>query len=115
MFPQFNSYISAEFQLEVPGIYYQFKLRKSESEPLFVLISQNSRALMRFKAGDIIPMTYHHKDKTIPPEKKQTLIKYVVDGNIIGVKNHTMVALDILMNYSINEKLPADTLHCEPC
>ncbi len=96
---QVKPYSSAEFQLEVPGIFYQFKLRKNKAEPLFVLVKQDSKALARFKAGAVIPMTYYFQDKTIPSEKRQTRIKYIVDGKTIGINNHIMIALDISMNW----------------
>ncbi len=88
-------YSSAEFQLKNPGIFIQFKLRSHESEPMFVVIKKDSAALERIKSGNIIPMTYHFPDRTIPAEKRYTRIKYMVDGNTMGFKDHVMIALEL--------------------
>ncbi len=90
-----TTYFSAEFQLENPGIYYHFKLRKNEAEPLFVLITKNSKAVSSLKQGALVPMIFHYQDKTIPSDRRHTRIKYVLDGNPIGFANHFMIGLDI--------------------
>ena len=89
------SYFSAEFQLKNPGIFYQFKLRQNDAEPLFALVQKDSKALEFIKPGDCIPMTYYFLDRTIPAEKRATRIKYIVDGTGMGFKNHFLIALDI--------------------
>ena len=89
------AYFSAEFQLSNPGIFFQFKLRQTESEPMFALVQKGSRALSSIKSGDILPVTYHFPDKTIPAQKKETRIKYIADATPHGYKNHLMVALAI--------------------
>ena len=86
---------SAEFQLNNPGIFYQFKLRKNESEPFFALVTKHSRALDSLKSGDLVPMIFHYQDKTIPAVRKPTRIKYIHDGTPIGFKDHVMIGLDI--------------------
>ncbi len=97
-----KAYTSAEFQLENPGIFYQFKLRRHRDEPLFALVSKGSKALESLKKGDLIPMTYHFQDRTIPAERKTTRIKYILDGNTMGFKDHFIIALDI--NRDINKE-----------
>jgi len=90
-----NMFFSAEFQLNNPGIFYQFKLRKNESEPFFALVTKHSRALDSLKSGDLVPMIFHYQDKTIPAVRKPTRIKYILDGTPIGFKDHVMIGLDI--------------------
>ncbi len=89
-----SAYASAEFQLRNPGVFFQFKLRQSESEPMFALVKRESRALETIKTGDIIPVIYHFPDKTIPAEQKPTRIKYIADGSSLGFTDHCMVALE---------------------
>ncbi|WDP91173.1 MAG: hypothetical protein HUN04_16300 [Desulfobacter sp.] len=89
-----KAYASAEFQLSDPGIYFQFKLRQTEREPLFALIKKDSRALASIKSGDILPVIFHYPDKTIPAERRATRIKYIQDGSLIGFDDHLMVALE---------------------
>jgi len=90
-----NMYFSAEFQLDNPGIFYQFKLRKNESEPFFALVTKHSRALESLRSGDLVPMIFHYKDKTIPAVRKPTRIKYILDATPSGFKDHFMIGLDI--------------------
>ncbi|MCG8634073.1 MAG: hypothetical protein MI863_09615 [Desulfobacterales bacterium] len=90
-----KAYISAEFQLENPGIFYQFKLRRHRDEPLFAIVGKGSKALESLNKGDLIPMTYHFRDRTIPAERKPTRIKYILDGTAMGFKDHFIIALDI--------------------
>ena len=90
-----NMFFSAEFQLDNPGIFYQFKLRKNDSEPFFALVTKHSRALESLKSGDLGPMIFHYQDKTIPAVRKPTRIKYILDGTPIGFKDHVMIGLDI--------------------
>ena len=88
-------YIRAEFRLESPGVLFQFKLRKSETAPLFALVSKNSRALARLKAGITLPMTFYYQDKTIPPVNLETRISYIRDAGSPGTGNTVMVGLEI--------------------
>ncbi|WP_022665632.1 hypothetical protein [Desulfospira joergensenii] len=90
-----NRYASAAFRLETPGIFFQFKLRRTEAEPLFALVQKNSKALSRLKEGSLVPMTFYYPDKTIPPVKIETRIKYIRGTGTPGFSEHVMVALDI--------------------
>ncbi len=90
-----KAYFSAEFQPKIPGIFYQFKLRKHDSEPMFAVVRKGSMVLGCIKTGDIIPMTYHFQDRTFPAEKRATRIKYISDGNAMGYKDHFIIGLDI--------------------
>ena len=89
-----REYSSAEFQLSNPGIYFQFKLRQTEREPLFALIKKDSRALAAIKPGDVLPVVFHYPDRTIPAEQRPTRIKYIRDGRPMGFHDHVMVALE---------------------
>ena len=88
-------YTSAEFQLNDPGIFFQFKLRSTGAEPMFALVNKGSKAMASLNPGDLIPMIYHFQDKTIPAEQRITRIKYIQDGIRIGYKDHFVVALEI--------------------
>lgn len=90
---QDHSYFSAEFQLECPRIYFQFRLRTSDSEPMFVVVKQGSQALECLRQGDVIPMTFHYQDRDIPAERKPTRVTSVSDGLPLGYKGHVIIAL----------------------
>ena len=90
-----EQYFSAEFQLENPRVFFQFKLRTTESDPLFVVVKEGSQALDCLRQGDVIPMTYHYQDRDIPAERKMTKIKSIRDGGTMGFRGHLIISLDI--------------------
>jgi hypothetical protein len=90
-----RAYSSAAFKMGNPGIFYQFKLWKTPSEPMFGLVKKGSRALASINAGDIITMTYYFQDKTMPTERRVTRVKSISDGNDLGYKDHFVIALDL--------------------
>lgn len=90
-----KEYYSAEFKLDQPKILYQFKIRKSSSEPMFAVVKEGSKALDNIKEGDIINMRYYYLDKSMPAELRDTKIKYITKDSSIGFKDHYVVALDI--------------------
>jgi hypothetical protein len=90
-----REYHSAEFILCNSKILYQFKIRKSNSEPMFAVVKEGSKALDSLKEGQIINMRYHCMDQSIPPESKDTKIRYITKDSTIGFKDHYVVALDI--------------------
>lgn len=89
-----EAYFSAELQIENPRLLFQFKLRKTKAEPMFVLAKNGSKILDALKKGDVLPVTYHFQDRAIPGEEKMTLVKSVEDGSSMGFKNHFIIALD---------------------
>jgi len=91
------AYYSAEFKLNCPRILYQFKIRKSNSEPMFAVVQEGSKALDNIKEGDVINMRYYHLDKSMPAERIDTKIKYITKDGSMGFKNHYVVGLDIQM------------------
>ncbi len=92
---QFSQYYSAEFQLDHSKILYQFKIRKSASEPMFAVVKEGSRALKNIKEGDIVTMRYYSLDKSVPSCSKETRIKYICKDSTIGFKNHYVIGLDV--------------------
>jgi hypothetical protein len=99
-----GNYHSAEFKLTEPGMLYQFKIRKSVSEPMFAAIKEGSTALKNIKEGDIINMRYYPFDPSLPPESRNTKIKYVVKDTCTGFKGHYIIGLDI---YAENDLIVA--------
>jgi len=99
-----KDYYSAEFRLNQPRVFYQFKIRKSISEPMFAVVKEGSMALETIKEGEIINMRYYYLDKSIPSESKDTRIKYVTKNTNLGFKGHYIVGLDI---YSEDELIVA--------
>ncbi|MFH2057408.1 MAG: hypothetical protein ABIJ59_00715 [Pseudomonadota bacterium] len=88
-----EDYYSAEFQLNQTKIMYQFKLRKSQTESMYVVVKEGSMALENIKEGDILDMRYYSTDKSRPAELKQTRIKYISKDSSVGFKDHYVIAL----------------------
>ena len=90
-----KEYYSAEFKLNHPRVFYQFKIRKSMTEPLFAVVKEGSKALENIKEGDVINMRYYSLDKTVPAELLDTRIKYITKDSTTGFKDHYVIGLDI--------------------
>ena len=88
-----SGYYSAEFKLQQSKIMYQFKLRKSQSESMFAVVKEGSKALENIKEGDVIDMHYHYLDKSMPTELRPTRIKYIAKNSDVGFKDHYVVGL----------------------
>ena len=89
-----EEYFSAELHLENPRVLFLFKLRKTGSEPMFVLAKPGSKVLDSVKQGDVLSVVYHFQDRAIPGEEKMTRVKSVEDGRVLGFKDHVVIALD---------------------
>ena len=88
-----KKYFSAEFQLENPRIYFQFRLRQTSEEPMYVVVKKDSQALDCLKPGETLAMTFHFEDSDIPAERRDVVIKAITAASAIGMKDHVMVAL----------------------
>jgi hypothetical protein len=90
-----TDYYSAEFQLNQSRIMYQFKLRKSTSEPMFAVVKEGSKALETIQEGDVVDMLFRYLDNSLPPEPRLTRIKYICKDTNIGFKDHYVVGLSL--------------------
>lgn len=97
-----TDYYSAEFKLNQPRILYQFKIRKSVTEPMYAVVKEGSKALDNIKEGDVINMRYYSLDKTVPSESRNTRIKYITKDSTTGFKDHYVIGLDIEPEQSVN-------------
>lgn len=97
-----TDFYSAEFRLNQANIMYQFKLRKSQAEPMFAVVKEGSKALESIKEGDVIDMHYHYMDKSMPTEQHQTRIKYIAKDSSTGFKDHFVVGLSLELTEARN-------------
>ena len=88
-----KSFYSAEFQLRQSKLLFQFKLRKSHTEPMFAVVKEGSKALENIKAGDVIDMRYYCVDENKPAVSRPTRIKYIAKDNSVGFKDHYVIGL----------------------
>ena len=61
-----GGFYSVEFAVDKPHPLYQFKIWRSESNPMFVVVKQTSAVLPKLKAGNILNMTYYSRDTQCP-------------------------------------------------
>lgn len=86
-----RSYFSAEFQLESPRIYFQFRLRRTDEEPMFVVVQKDSQALKCLKPGETLSMTFHFEDNDIPAERRDVRVTAIEDAVSLGMAGHVKV------------------------
>lgn len=67
-------FYSVEFAVDEPHPLYQFKIWRSESSPMFVVIKENSAVLPKLKAGSVLNMTYYSSDAQCPKKQIETRI-----------------------------------------
>jgi hypothetical protein len=67
-------FYSVEFAIDEPHPLYQFKIWRSESSPMFVVVKENSAVLPKLKAGSILNMTYYSNDVQCPKRQIETRI-----------------------------------------
>ena len=97
-----REYYSAEFKLNKSKILFQFKIRKSHTEPMFAVVKEGSKALENIKEGDVVNMRYYSLDKSVPAESIDTRIKYVSKDSASGFKDHYVIGLDIGENQELS-------------
>lgn len=90
-----KEYYSAEFKLNQPQIFYQFKIRKTLEESMYAVVKEGSLALENLREGDVINMRYYSLDKAVPSQSFNTRIKYITKDSSSGFKDHYLVGLDI--------------------
>jgi hypothetical protein len=72
-----GQFYSVEFAIDEPHPLYQFKIWRSETSPMFVVVKENSAVLLKLKAGSVLNMTYYSSDIHCPKKQIETRI-----GNI---------------------------------
>ncbi len=69
-----NGYYSVEFSVDEPHPLYQFKIWRSESSPMFVVVKETSDILSKLKSGRVLNMTYYGNDGQRPKRQIETRI-----------------------------------------
>ena len=67
-------FYSVEFAVDKPHPLYQFKIWRSESNPMFMVVKETSAVLPKLKAGNILNMTYYSSDTQCPKKQIETRI-----------------------------------------
>jgi hypothetical protein len=88
-----GTFYSVEFAIDEPHPIYQFKIWRSESSPMFVVVKKNSAVLPKLKSGSVLNMTYYSSDTHCPKRQIETRIGHIhkeLEGRFEG---HCTVSL----------------------
>jgi hypothetical protein len=88
-----GTFYSVEFAIDEPHPLYQFKLWRSESGPMFVVVKENSAVLPKLKAGSILNMTYYCTDAQCPKKQIETRIEHITSAREGRFQGHCTVDL----------------------
>ncbi|PIE68074.1 MAG: hypothetical protein CSA23_00770 [Deltaproteobacteria bacterium] len=86
-------FYSVEFCVEEPHPLYQFKLWRSDTHPMFVVVKENSAVLPKLKSGSILNMTYYSSDTRCPRTQIETRIGSINNENCGRFEGHCTIDL----------------------
>ena len=97
--PATENFYSVEIRVDKAEFMYQFKIWKTSTAPIFVLVKQESDIINWLHPGDVFPMTYYSNNTGRPKQHRlptQILnINRQDDGRFRG---HYVVTLGIVEN-----------------
>jgi len=88
-----EAFYSVEFAIDDPHPLYQFKLWRSESSPMFVVVKENSAVLPKLKAGSVVNMTYYSSDAQCPKCQIETRIGPITNEREGRFEGHCTIDL----------------------
>jgi len=91
-----DQYYSVEFSFEGLDVIYQFKIWKTVSTVMSVLVKEDSSILPWLKVGDKLNMKYYSTDVVDPFEDLNTEIRYITKQDQGRLKGHYLVGIEIL-------------------
>lgn len=86
-------FYSVEFAVDEPHPIYQFKIWRSESSPMFVVVKENSAVLPKLKAGSVLNMTYYSSDAHCPKKQIETRIGHISNERKGRFEGHCTIDL----------------------
>jgi hypothetical protein len=90
-----DRYYSVEIPVKRLGIVYQFKIWRTESTSMFVLVKEESSLLFFLKAGDRLNMKYYSNEFIYHCENLETEILNITKQDYGRFKGHYVVGLGI--------------------
>lgn len=88
-----GKFYSVEFAIDEPHPLYQFKLWRSESSPMFVVVKENSAVLPKLKTGSVLNMTYYSSDRQCPKKQIETRIEHITSEREGRFEGHCTIDL----------------------
>ena len=88
-----GGFYSVEFAVDKPHPLYQFKLWRTDSNPMFVVVKENSAILPKLKAGSVLNMTYYSGDARGPKKQIETRIGHITSEREGRFEGHCTIDL----------------------
>ena len=88
-----GTFYSVEFAIDEPHPLYQFKIWRSETRSMFVVVKENSAVLPKLKAGSVLNMTYYSSDAHCPKRQIETRIEHIASQREGRFEGHCTVFL----------------------
>lgn len=94
----YDRFYSVEFSVGNIKFLYQFKIWRSPSSPIFVLIKNGSEMLNKIKPGDVLKMKYYSTDAACPTCHLDTEILNINWNHHGRFQGHYAVELGVITN-----------------
>ena len=91
-----QDYHYVEFQVNVPGPIYQFKLWDISDHGLCILIKDTSDILEKLNIGDVLNMDFHEKIPNGSARKLTTRIAHITKKETGKFKGHFLTGLAVI-------------------
>lgn len=88
-----SGFYSVEFAVDKPHPLYQFKIWRSETNPMFVVVKDSSEILSKLEAGRVLNMTFYAEDKEHPKRRLETRIGPINDWDKGRFRGHCTIDL----------------------
>ena len=93
---QEDNFYSVELLIQELKMLYQFKIWNSSSEPMFILVKEDSSLLDQLKVGTVFKSKYYSTDSLCPTVDLETQIKQIARDEQGRFKGHYLIELAIL-------------------
>jgi len=99
---QAANFYSVELLIQELQMLYQFKIWNSSSEPMFILVKENSALLDRLKVGTVFKSRYYSTDSGQPTVDLETQIKQIARNEQGRFKGHYLIELAIIKDDALH-------------
>ena len=99
---QAANFYSVELLIQELQMLYQFKIWNSLSEPMFILVKENSALLDRLKVGTVFKSRYYSTDSVCPTVDLKTQIKQIARNEQGRFKGHYLIELAIIKDDALH-------------
>jgi len=99
---QESNFYSVELLIQELKMLYQFKIWNASSEPMFILVKENSALLNQLKVGTVFKSRYYSTDSVCPTVDLETQIKQIARDERGRFKGHYLIELMIIKDSALH-------------